>query len=78
MNDSTAIGKPMNVVEKFALLFTKEPQKSFRKANITDGNDLLTGEGAKVFLSWLLTAKYADEFNKEVVAKILKDLEKKN
>lgn len=65
--------KPMNIVEKFALTFTKEPQKTFRKLNITDGNDLLTQEGARVFLTWLLQNKHADEFKKDCLDKMIKE-----
>jgi hypothetical protein len=62
----------MNIKEKFVLALTKEPQKSFRKAGITNGDDILTDEGTKVFLSWLLHKKYADEFKTEVVNELLK------
>ena len=68
--------KNMNLKEKFMLAFTKEPQKSFRKAGITDGDDLLTTEGTQVFLSWLLHNKFSDEFKKGIVDDILKDADK--
>ena len=45
--------KTMNIKEQFLLAITAEPQKSFRKAGITNGDDLLTEDGQKVFLSWL-------------------------
>lgn len=67
--------KNMNIIQKYALVLTKEPQKSFRKAGITNGDDILTEDGQKVFLSWLLHAKYADDFKKEIVDDMLKDLE---
>jgi hypothetical protein len=55
---------------------TKEPQKSFRKAGITNGDDLLTGDGQQIFLSWLLHEKYADDFKKEIVDGILEEKKK--
>ena len=66
----------MNIKEKFVLALTKEPKKSFRKAGITDGDDLLTDEGTKVFLTWLLHNKYSEEFKKEVVEEMLEKEEK--
>jgi hypothetical protein len=62
--------------EKFLISLKPEPQKSFRKAGITNGDDMLTQEGRDVFLSWLL-AKYGTDFKKEVVDEILKDKEEK-
>jgi hypothetical protein len=61
--------KIMNTLEKFSLAFKKEPEKSYRKAGITNGDDLLTDEGTKVFLSYLLTKH--PEFKTEVVDGIL-------
>lgn len=52
--------------DQFALSLVKEPQKSFRKAGITDNNDMLTDEGMRIFMSWLLHNKHADEFLKTV------------
>lgn len=60
----------MSLKQKFNNLFTKEPQKSFRKAGITDGSDILTDDGKAVFLAWLL-GKNADAFKAEVVDPIL-------
>jgi len=71
------INKPMNLKEKFVLAITPEPQKSFRKAGITDGDDILTEEGTKIFLTWLLHHKFAEEFKKDVVEGILKEKEDK-
>jgi hypothetical protein len=62
----------MNIKEKFLIFFTQEPYKSFRKAKIVDEKNLLTYEGAEVFLNWLLM-KYADEFKKEVVDELLQE-----
>ena len=67
--------KTMNIKEQFLLAITAEPQKSFRKAGITNGDDLLTDDGQKVFLSWLLKQNQ-DTFKKEVVDPILADIEK--
>jgi len=66
--------KSMNLKEKFILAITSEPKKSFRKAGITNGDDLLTEDGEKVFLTWLLE-KNSDEFKKEVVDELLKEEE---
>lgn len=66
-----------NLKEKFALLFTSEPFKSFRKTGITNGDDILTSEGQGVFLTWLLK-KHGDEFKKDVVDELLKEEEKSN
>ena len=68
--------KNMNIKEKFVLALTKEPQKSFRKVGITNGDDILTDEGQAVFLSWLLHTKFAEEFKAEVADDMLKELEK--
>lgn len=67
--------KNMTIKERFVLALTPEPQKSFRKAGITNGDDLLTDEGTKIFLSWLLHSKYADEFKKAVVLPLLEEEE---
>ena len=62
----------MNIKEKFVLAITPEPQKSFRKAGITNGDDLLTEDGMNIFLSWLLK-KNQDDFKEKVVDGLLKD-----
>ena len=64
-----------NVIEKFEMIFEMEMMKSFRKAEITNGNDILTDDGTKIFLSWLLQ-KHGNEFKKEVVDELLKKTEK--
>ncbi len=64
-----------NLTEKFALAFKKEPEKSFRKAGITNGDDLLTEDGVKVFLGWLLQQN-GEKFKTEVVDGILAEMEK--
>ena len=65
--------KKMDIKEKFILAITAEPKKSFRKAGITNGDDILTEEGIKIFLSWLLHNKFSEDFKKEVVDNFLKD-----
>jgi len=76
VNSLTTI-KTMNIKEKFILAITPEPQKSFRKAEITNGDNILTDDGAKIFLTWLLE-KNADAFKKEVVDDLLKEKDKEN
>ena len=61
----------MNIKEKFILAITPEPKRTFRKAGITNGDDILTEEGQKIFLTWLLHNKFADEFKKDVVEEML-------
>jgi len=56
-----------NLVENFKNLFVKEPQKTFRSLGITDNNDILTDEGQKIFLSYLLHNKFSEDFKKEIV-----------
>lgn len=63
------------ILEKAALAFKKEPERSLRKAGLTNGDDMLTAEGQTVFLSWLLHNKYAADFKKEVVDDMLKEQE---
>jgi hypothetical protein len=62
----------MNIKEKFLLFLTQEPYKSLRKAKIVDDQNMLTDDGATIFLGWLLM-KYADEFKKEVVDELLQE-----
>ncbi len=62
----------MDIKEKFQLAFKSEPEKSFRKAGVTNGDDYLTDDGQKIFLSWLLK-KHGTEFKTEVVDELLKE-----
>lgn len=62
-----------NLKDRFLTIFSKEPQKSFRKAGIVDGDNLLTNEGREVFLSWLLNSKFGEEFKKEVVDELIRE-----
>ena len=66
----------MNLKDKFTLAFKGEPEKSFRKTGITNGDDFLTEDGQQVFLGWLLK-KHGEEFKKEVVDDLLKEQEEK-
>lgn len=66
------------ITEKFALALTKEPMKTFRKLGITNGDDILTDDGMKIFLSWLLNKKFAEEFKTDVADDMLKDQESSN
>lgn len=66
-----------NLKEKFITAFLAEPEKSFRKAGITNGDGVLTAEGQEVFLTWLLK-KHGDDFKKEVVDVLLEDEKKKD
>ena len=74
INDKKSTMK--NIKESFVLLLKSEPEKSFRKAGITDGDDLLTNDGQLVFLTWLLN-KNKDVFKTEVVDGLLADKEDK-
>lgn len=65
-----------SLVQKFADLFIKEPQKSFRKSGVTDTNDQLTSDGKELLMNWLL-AKHKDEFLKDVITPILEAEEAK-
>jgi len=61
-----------NLKEKFVQIFLSEPEKSFRKAGITNGDGILTSEGQEVFLTWVLK-KYGSEFKTDVVDKLLEE-----
>lgn len=64
-----------NIIDRFVSAVTPEPQKSFRKAGITNGDNIITEEGARVLLTWLL-GKNQDAFKSEVVDGILADMSK--
>jgi hydrogenase maturation factor len=61
----------MSILETMTSLFRKEPNKTFREAEITDGDDILTKEGMYIFTSWLLHSKYAEEFKKAIADEIV-------
>ena len=67
--------KTMNIKESFVLMMKSEPEKTFRKTGLTNGDDILTEDGQKVFLAWLLK-KFQDDFKKEVADELLKEQEK--
>ena len=67
----------MNIKENFTLAFKAEPEKTFRKVGLTNGDDFLTADGQLIFLSWLLK-KHGAEFKTEVADGLLADLEKKS
>lgn len=58
------------ITDKFKLLFKDELHKLFIKAGIIDINDIITNDGEKIFLTWLLFSKYKDDFKVEVVDKM--------
>jgi|ERR1035437_2623526 hypothetical protein len=63
--------KTMSIKESFISVFLTEPEKSYRKAGITNGDGLLTCDGRDIFLTWLL--KQYPNFKTEVVDSILAD-----
>lgn len=64
----------MNIKEKFIQAFLAEPEKTFRKAGITNGDGLLTEDGQNIFLSWLLK-KNGEAFKAEVADELVKEEE---
>jgi hypothetical protein len=75
---TTTIKQPPKptMYERFTNLFLSEPEKSFRKADITNSRGELTDEGERVFLAWLLK-KNQDAFLAEVVTPLLAEEAKK-
>lgn len=61
-----SIKTPMNLKEKFITAFLSEPEKTFRKEGITNGDGFLTSDGTQLFLSYLLQ-KFGADFKKDVV-----------
>lgn len=62
----------MNIIQKFALALKAEPQKSYQKAGITDSSDMLTEDGTKIFLTYLLNKD--TDFKTQVVDELLKEV----
>lgn len=62
----------MGLIDKMALVFKGEPEKSFIKAGVMNTDETLTKEGEAVFLAYLLKANGAD-FKTKVVDPILAD-----
>lgn len=68
-------GKIMSLKESFLTGMLSEPMKSYRKAGITNGDNLLTEDGVKVFLSYLLSKEPLEGgFKTEVVDGIIADM----
>ena len=65
-----------NLIQRCKEIFLSEPEKSFRKAEITTDDGFLTSEGIQVFMKWLLN-KNATEFKKEIVDDIIEDINEK-
>lgn len=63
-------GKIMNLRETFVRGLMSEPEKTFRKVGITNGDNLLTSEGTELFLNWLFQ-KNKTEFKTEVADPIV-------
>lgn len=61
-----------DIKTKFATMFLAEPKKTFRKAGITNGDNILTEDGKTVFLGYLLE-KFGDDFKKDVVDPMTKE-----
>ncbi len=61
-----------DLLNKFVLNFKKEPDKSYIKAGIKDKDGVITEDGIKVFLTYLLDKN--PDFKKDVVDDILKDI----
>jgi hypothetical protein len=74
-NDLELINSHMSLKQKFQDLFLQEPEKSFRKAGITNESGMLTSEGQDIFLTWLLKNNGAS-FKTEVVDPILAEEKK--
>ena len=62
----------MNIIQKFALALKAEPQKSYQKAGITDSSDMLTEDGTKIFLTYLINKD--TDFKTQVVDELLKEV----
>lgn len=61
-----------SLVKKFQSLLLPEPEKTFRKAGVTNESDALTNEGHELFLAFLLK-KHGTEFKTEVVDVLVKE-----
>lgn len=72
---STSCKKEMNLLQKLSQSLMAEPEKSFRKLDITNGDNMLTCEGKDVFINWLFQKNKA-AFNTEVVVDMIAELEK--
>ena len=61
----------MMLTEKFLASLKREPEKSFRKTGITDGDDIPTDEGMKLICTILLQE---NEAVRKAITKIAKDI----
>ncbi len=77
-NSDNVAKKQMGLTEKFLSSLKKEPEKSWRKAGITNGDDIPTDEGMKLICTVLLQEN--EEIRKEMtkIAKDILDDEKKD
>ena len=73
-NQLILIETKMNLKEKFLVAFLGEPEKSFRKLGITNGDNLLTAEGKELYDNWKFQ-KDKEAFKTEVVDGLLKEVE---
>lgn len=62
--------KSMSIKEKFIISLLPEPEKSFRKAGITNEDGLITEDGQTLLMTWLLN-QYKATFNDQVVQPLL-------
>lgn len=69
--------KRMNLLAKLAQSLMSEPEKTFRKLEITNGDNMLTCEGKELFINWLFQ-KNKDAFKTEVADDMLAEQEKEN
>ena len=67
------VGKIMGLKESFVLGLTSEPEKTYRKVGITNGDGILTEDGVKIFLTYLLSK--TPQFKADVADGILADME---
>ena len=67
---------PTSVMEKFKTALLPEPEKTFRKLGITNGDNILTTEGTQLFLNWLFQGN-KEKFNEEIVSKLVEEEKKK-
>lgn len=63
-----------NMLDKFLTNLKPEPEKTFIKTGITDTNGVLTPDGQKVFMGWLLQKNKVD-FADGVAIPLLAEIE---
>lgn len=72
LSDYNPKTKKMDIITKFLDSKLNPPKKAFKKAGIINSDGVITTDGLKVFLTWLLLDVHAEKFNTEVVADLLK------